>query len=146
MVAPVAPADVQDIREALRLRLATVAGLEHKAYSRIPAKPTPPFAYVGRAEIFPHHTAGIGQAQHRYEFEVFVLTLIGTTRTAQDNMTAWLAMNGDRSVYRALMGSNTLGGLVSTVTVARTGPVVEDTFDVAGSIYWGAQYPVTVVG
>lgn len=105
------------IREGLKTRLDTIAGLQASAYML--ANPTPPAAHVFPAEITYDQAMGRGQDGWMMTVQAFVgfATDIG----AQKRLDKLLASSGADSVKAAIEGDRTLGGVVQHLRVTRAG-------------------------
>ena len=115
-------ASVVALREALRVRLATISGL--RTYAVMPAKPEPPAASVAlRSAEF-----GIDwDGNTRYLFDVWLYVNSAELTRAQSALDAYLGTDGAQSVKAALEGDQGLGGIADWVRVTgwTQGPTIE---------------------
>lgn len=133
-------ATIAEIREGLRVRLATIAGLN--AYAYWPASPECPAAIVRPNSHDYHQTSGDSE---RMELQVTVLGgPVGQgIETAQAKLDAYLARTGALSVKAAIEAEPTLGGKADDLIVSGWrdyGGLV-----VSGIEYIGAKLDVTVI-
>jgi hypothetical protein len=100
-------ASVQEIREGIDDRLATIAGLRHGPNA--PAVPNPPHAYVRRRST----TFGVSMdGEDDTTFAVTVLVEWADQVTAQKTLDEYLASTGAKSIKAAIDADPTLGGIV----------------------------------
>lgn len=100
-------ASVQEIREGIDARLATIAGLRHDP--NVPGVLNPPHAFVKRRQT----TFGVSMdGEDDITFAVTVAVSWADQRTAQIQLDEYLASTGAKSVKAAIDGDPTLGDIV----------------------------------
>jgi hypothetical protein len=100
-------ATVQEIREGIDDRLATIAGLRHSP--TVPTVPNPPHAYVKRRQT----VFGVSMdGEDDTTFAVTVLMPWAEQKTAQETIDEYLASTGAKSIKAAIDADPTLGGIV----------------------------------
>lgn len=129
---------VSGLRDALKTRLATIAGL--RTHDTWPAQIHPPAAIVEPLAGSFEQTLGSDDALYR--FQIVVAVQFGTHRTAQDALDEYLTPSGTRSIRAALEGDVTLGGLAHSLSV--TGWREYGTLEINGIEYLGAFVDVSV--
>lgn len=129
--------DVNATMDALGVRLATIAGLRVSDYP--PDSISPPAAVVAYAELTYDSTYARGADMAT--FPVHVLVSRTSDRMARDQIEAYRAGSGPKSVKAAVDGN--LGGVVADARVASS---VVEAIDVNGVSYIGATFSVEVFG
>lgn len=99
-------ADIADIREGLAANLRAIPELQSSGY--LLANPTPPTAEVFPSDIDYDEAMGRGHDMNVFTVRVFVAEV--TDIGSQQQMDAYLASAGDRSVKEKLEADRTLGG------------------------------------
>jgi hypothetical protein len=100
-------ATVQEIREGIDDRLATIAGLRHDP--NVPGVINPPHAYVKRRQT----TFGVSMdGEDDVMFAVTVLVSWADQVTAQETLDEYLASEGAKSIKVAIDADPTLAGIV----------------------------------
>jgi hypothetical protein len=100
-------ATVQDIREGIDDRLATIAGLRHSPV--VPGVINPPHAYVKRRQT----NFGVSMdGEDDVTFAVTVLVSWADQTTAQETLDEYLASTGAKSIKVAIDADPTLGDIV----------------------------------
>jgi hypothetical protein len=121
-------ATVQEIREGIDDRLATIAGLRHSP--NVPGVVNPPHAFVKRRQT----TFGVSMdGEDDVTFAVTVLVSWADQTTAQEALDEYLASTGAKSIKAAIDADPTLDGVVDFAHAT----VVEDERIVA---YYGTDY------
>jgi hypothetical protein len=100
-------ASTASLRDALKVRLATIAGL--RTHDTWPDTINPPAAIVMPRSSPPKQTFS-GTYKHQV-FEIVVAVQQGTLRTAQDALDDYWSDTGASSIEAAVLGDPTLGGL-----------------------------------
>ena len=103
------------IREGLKARLATIAGL--RAYAAWPDTVVAPAALVKPARWTYHEAMGNGQHVARYEVLLLGAALQQGLAKAQDVTDAYLDDAGATSIKAAIEADQTLGGAATTLVV-----------------------------
>lgn len=129
---------VSAIRTALATRLGTISGLRTSA--TIPDQINPPMAVVSLDSI--SYDEAFQRGLDEYRFTITVVVGRVAERTAQNNLDAYLAPTGNKSIKTAVEGDRTLGGAAQTLRVTEmTGVSPTQIGDVT---YLTATYSVTV--
>lgn len=105
--------DVRAAREALKTTIDTITGLS--AHSRFPGIVNPPAAVVYRRETRYDPTFDVGAD---ISLGVRLYMSISNPTGAQDNLDAYLAPTGARSLKAAIEGNPTLSGTVDWLKVS----------------------------
>jgi hypothetical protein len=114
---------VSELRDALKVRLATIAGLG--SYDTVPDKPEPPCAIVGFPTIDYDSTFARGADRHVYP--VVILASTSVDQAAQDTLDRYIKGHGATSIKRAIEQDPQLGNKAQTCRVLRCrdyGPAV----------------------
>lgn len=109
-------AGLKEIRLGLADALSVIEGLSVSAY--IQGDPTPPFAQVVPDETEFHQAFDDGAES--WGLIVQLVVAMGSDRGAQERLDRFLETEGPESVKAALEADETLGGIVSDVTVTST--------------------------
>jgi hypothetical protein len=133
-------ASIKALRDGLKTRLATIAGLY--AHDTIPDNVYPPAAIVG----FPSSVAydfAMRTAVARYLFPVRVIAGRVAEGEGQDKIDDLVSPDGASSVRAAIDADPTLGGVAHStrVTTARDFGV----YEVAGVSYIGGEFEIEVI-
>jgi hypothetical protein len=100
-------ASVQEIREGIDDRLATIAGLRHS--SNVPGTINPPHAFVKRRQT----VFGVSMdGEDDLTLAVTVLVSWADQETAQETLDEYLASTGAKSIKAAIDADPTLGDIV----------------------------------
>jgi hypothetical protein len=110
-------ATVSAIRDGLKTRLESITGL--RAHDTVPGDFSPPGAIVEPDEPVIVFDSTFGRGSDELYFSVLVLVQMGTVRTAQDNLDAYLSPSGASSIKAAVEADERLGGIVSFARVTR---------------------------
>lgn len=141
---------LNDVRTGIEERLRTIDGMRIVEGAQI----NPPAAVVALAgEGISYHQAFGSGGLTELEMRVIVYVSSAYTRTARDQLDAYLDVSGDKSVKQAIEGDKTLGGVVHDLTV-HTGRQDDFLFreSTAGSAggtilqFLGADFILTVQG
>lgn len=136
--------NVATIRDGLKARVALVTSLRH-TYDTVPnGEVVVPAAVVVPDDDFVSYAETIGAGIVTLRFRVTLLASMGSDRTAQDRLDAYLSTGTGvtSSVVDALIGDRTLGGAASTTVVTRAGDY--GITEVAGNRYWKVDLFVSV--
>lgn len=133
------PMQPSQVRDALKTRLQTIAGL--RVYEVIPEPVTPPCAIVGQLDFtFDIDNArGLDQAN----VDIYVIVQRFSERAGQDKLDGYLAGTGATSIKAAIEGDRTLGGTCQTLRVigAESG-----TYDSQSVTFLSYRYRLTIYG
>lgn len=132
-------ATVQEVRDGLETRLATITGL--RVRDHVPDQIEPPMAVVAYQGTDFHVAMANGLTAQRY----FVDVLVGRqdTRTSQADVHEYVANTGTKSIRAAIEGDRTLGGLAHTDAVVDS--VDSAGFEDIGGYTWlGVRFTVRV--
>jgi hypothetical protein len=132
-------ATVKDIRAGIAKNLANISGLRVTPY--VPDSPNAPAAFVEP------QTINYDQTFHRgldeFDFDVTVLVQrVTSERTSQDNLDAYIASSGSKSVKSAIELDRTLGGLVQDCRVVSLSSYGQVSY--GDSTYLGAVFSIKV--
>lgn len=105
-------ATLGQVRDGLQTRLATISGL--RTHATWPDTVNPPAALVRPLGSTFDQRYGNGTVIH---FEIVLVLQLGTLRTAQDALDAYLDPSGASSIVAAIEGDRTLGGYADTLAV-----------------------------
>lgn len=132
-------ATLATVRDGLKTRLATIAGLE--AYDTLPDTPNVPCAWIvptrGNA-----HTTFSGRGSFFLDVIILAAAMQQGMVKAQDKLDGYLDLSGANSIIGAIEGDLTLGGNAETVLVGDWTDYGE--IDVNGIEYLGARIPIEV--
>lgn len=129
------------VREGLRARLATIAGL--RTFAEIPESIPVPCAIVGiPSEI--QFDATLARTNDQATFPVRIMVARANDRSAQKNLDVYLQSTGASSVKTVIEAESTLGGAANTVKVDRVSGI--GVYTIAGVDYLGAEFSVRVWG
>lgn len=130
--------DLADIRSGLADRLATIAGLRVYAYQ--PDTIATPCAIV----LAPVNASYITDFDGTVELQIPIAVIVQRVneRTADSEISTFLASTGAGSIKAAIDGDTTLGGVAQYTTVNGFGPFTEE-YDPA--VYLAATIDITVV-
>lgn len=108
-------AALTDIREGLKDRLDTIAGL--RAFAYVPGQINPPAAVVEPANpVVEYHQAMAG-GLNVWRLKVRVFEAANADTQSQQALDSYIAPTGTKSVKAAIEGDKTLGGVVADLTV-----------------------------
>jgi hypothetical protein len=131
-------ATVQEIREGIDDRLATIAGLRHSP--NVPAVVNPPHAFVKRRQTV------FGVSMDGEDDTTFAVTVVmpwADQQTAQKTIDEYLASTGAKSIKAAIDADPTLGGIVD---YAHATQVEDERITLVNSIEYLAADIVVEVG
>jgi hypothetical protein len=134
---------VSDIACALESALSTALGIQTFPY--LPDTFTPPVAMVEIDEVEYHGAFAGGNVTHT--FTVFVIVSRVSDRSAGLAVQGFMSQKGDNSpnsIQGAIEADPTLGGIVSTLIVEKSGPLAPVTISGADVIYLCVPFTVTV--
>lgn len=133
-------ATIAGLRDALKTRLQTIAGL--RVHDTVPDLLTPPAAMIQPASLSSKTAMGLGRRVHVFEITLLAAPAgqAGIAR-AQDTLDPYLDETGTKSVIAALEGDVALGGTVSSLDVSWADYGILEWNDVP---YVGAKFAVTV--
>ena len=139
-------ASVAAIRDGLKVRLQTIAGLRVHEYHA--PRIEPPAAIIipgdpGRSNTYAvKFDATMGRGSDDLVFTVLVIVSNVVERASQDKLDAYLDGSGASSVKAAIEGEGTLGGIVSfaVVSAIRQYGLVQ----YAGQTFLGAEFLIEV--
>jgi hypothetical protein len=134
-------ADYGAIRDGLKTRLETISALA-VVYDTVPDRVIVPSAVIAPGSpVADYHESGSDSAPlTRFNFSVVVLVQHWEPNAAQDVVDAMIS--GSASVFTAIEGDKTLGGVASTCQVTRC--LDYGRIPVADSEYSGARFQVEV--
>lgn len=115
-----------DIRDGIVTRLSTIAGLT--AYDHVPGDANLPAAMVSRRVT--RFDSVMGRGADDFEYVVTVAVSWADRKLAQEEMSLYLAGSGAKSIYAAIDGDQTLGGVADFARVREAGE--EEARDMAG--------------
>ena len=99
-------ASITALRTGIANNLATISGL--RVSPTIPDQPNPPVAIIVPQSVDYHQTYRNGLSTYR--FQVTVIVDRASERSAQNNLDAYCASTGARSILGAVESDKTLGG------------------------------------
>lgn len=133
-------ATIAQIMAGLKVRLATVSGLE--AYDYAPDDPVPPCAFPLVPPI-PSYRETMQRGRYVLTFRVVVLTGAQIDREGQVRLAEFASQTGSSSIRTAIEGDRTLGGLAEDCVVDSFTP---DGLEEVGLVnYYGGTFMVRVV-
>lgn len=133
--------NIGSVREGLRARLATIAGL--RTFAEIPESIPVPCAIVGvPSEIL--FDATLSRTNDQATFPVRVMVARANDRSAQKALDVYLQSTGASSVKTVIEAESSLGGAANTVKVDRVSGI--GVYTIAGVDYLGAEFSVRVWG
>lgn len=106
---------IVNIADGFKTRLATISGL--RAYSYQPEQLNPPFAFPVLTSMNYHRTMGMGAAVDEMAWTIYVVAGRWVDRVAYQNLDAFIAPTGTKSIRAAIEGDLTLGGACSDLIV-----------------------------
>ena len=134
---------VADIAVALGLALESVEGL--RVFPYLPDKFSPPVALVHIDGVEYHGAFAGGDVTHT--FTVFVVVGRADARSSIATLEGYMSQPGDNSpdsICGAIEADRTLGGVVSSLLVKKSGPVAPVTIDSGGVVYLSVTFEVVV--
>jgi hypothetical protein len=135
-------ATITQVRDGIKARLATISGLE--TFARTPgAGVQPPLAvvYPAGGQFLRYGTAMDGSSDDAF-FTIKLATGSIETEEAELALDAYLAHSGANSIFAAMEGGRTLGGIVSYARVTDAsgyGPIL-----IGSTQFHGAEILVSV--
>ena len=129
---------VQEIREGIDDRLATIAGLRHSP--KVPGSLNPPHAFVKRRLTTFDVTV---DGEDDFTFAITMAVSWADQETAQETLDPYLASTGNKSIKLAIDGDTTLGGVVDWCRIAS---VEEERIIIFGGVEYLAADLVVEVG
>jgi hypothetical protein len=133
-------ATLAEVREAIKERLDTVAGL-NTVYGYFPGSPEPPCAIVGWPEQYLMGTRAGQLTPWSAVIPVQILVGMGDSQTADVRLGAFLDPDGPSSIQQAFDIEATLGGIIHGYAVC----VNANQFGVAQFAEGGVQYLSAIV-
>lgn len=134
-------ASLSTIRDGLKTRLATIAGLE--VYDVVPDQANVPCAMVGPPERITFDSV-MQRGADEYLIPIRILVNRSDLGSAQDALDGYLAGAGATSVKAAIEGDVTLGGAVDTTRVKEARNY--GAFEVGEITYLGVEFLTEVIG
>jgi hypothetical protein len=132
---------IGNVREGLRARLATIAGL--RTFAEIPESIPVPCAIVGvPSEVLFDST--LARTNDQATFPVRIMVARANDRSAQKALDVYLQSTGASSVKTVIEAESSLGGAANTVKVDRVSGI--GVYTIAGVDYLGAEFSVRVWG
>lgn len=112
-------ATISQVNTGLKNRLATISGL--RTYEYQPDEVRPPISFPQITAVEYHSAFGSGDCV----FRATIQTVCGkvSDRSAQALLDGFASNNGASSIRGAIEGDPTLGGIVSTLSVQRSGSI-----------------------
>lgn len=130
-------ATLGQVRDELKVRLATISGL--RAHDVWPDTVNVPAALVRPLTGTFAESYGNGT---KFTFEIVLVLQLGTLRSAQDALDAYLDPSGSSSIVAAIEGDRTLGGKADTLAV--TGWRDYGGMEIGTVTYLGVKFDVDV--
>ena len=131
---------VEAIAEALAAALEAIPNVRVVPY--LPDDPNPPCALVSIDTVDYHAAFGDGAMPHN--FTIHLLATRASVRVAVAAIQGYMSNDGTNSVRAAIEADDTLGGVVSSVVVKRSGPPAPVSVGEAGVIYLSVPFMVEV--
>jgi len=133
--------NIGNVREGLRARLATIAGL--RTFAEIPESIPVPCAIVGTpSEIL--FDATLARTNDQATFPVRIMVARANDRSSQKALDVYLQSTGASSVKAVIEAESSLGGAANTVKVDRVSGI--GVYTISGVDYLGAEFSVRVWG
>lgn len=130
---------ISNCRDEIKALLATITDLN--AHDTMPGQLTPPAAVViPRTMDFDR---AMGRGLDEATFRIVLLVSRASERQGQDDLDAYLASSGDRSIKQAVESDRSLNGEAHDCVV-RTWEYQE--IEYAGTSYIGAEFTANVTG
>ncbi|MCU1494806.1 MAG: hypothetical protein JWO62_2570 [Acidimicrobiaceae bacterium] len=133
-------ATVQQIAEALNTALEAIVGLRNAPY--LTDSITPPVVLTAIEEVVYHGAFGYSDVEHT--FTVFAIVGRASERAGIEAMEAYMSSTGTQSVRAALELDPTLGGVVSSLIVVKSGPPSSLAVGQGGAVYIAVPFTVLV--
>jgi len=133
-------ASIATIRDGIKTRLATIAGLY--THDTIPDDLYPPAAIVG-VPLTVRYDVSFRSPKTRFTFPVRVIAGRTTERESQDKLDGYLSADGASSIRAAIDGDPTLGGSADTSRVVEARDY--GVYEVAGVPYIGVELEIEVI-
>ncbi len=131
---------VSDIAAALATALETIPGLRTASY--LPDTFSPPVALIAIDSVEYHGAFAGGDVTHT--FEVHLIVSRGSDRVAMLALEGYMSQAGSLSVKAALEADPSLGGLVSSLVVQRSGPPASLSIGTSAVVYVWVPFTVAV--
>ena len=131
---------VSTIAAALQTSLNSISGLQTFAY--LPDSFSPPVAMVSIETIEYHGAFASGNVTHT--FSVLVIVSRASDRAGIQSLEDYMSQAGANSIRAAIEADPTLGGVVSTTYVERSGPPASVTLDQTAVVYQSCPFTVIV--
>lgn len=132
-------ATIPDIANALAAAIGTIDGLRTLPF--LADVITPPVALIAWEEVSSYHGA-FGYSDVEHTFTVHLIVGRASERAGIEAMEAFASPSGSSSIRAAIEADNTLGSVVSTCIVDKSGPPGQLT--VAGLTYLWLPFTVLV--
>lgn len=134
-------ANYDDVKVALGKTLKTIAGL--RVYPRLSGQINPPAAVISPGEG-PFLTYGTTLDDgDDLDLAITLLVSRGDERSSDEDLGAYIARTGDKSILAAVAADHTLGGLVDDAWVV--GAQNWNVFTIANTPYLGCVFPTKVL-
>lgn len=130
--------DVNAVMNGVGTRLATIAGLT--VFDFIADNMSPPAAMVGLPDVAYDSTMARGSDDGT--ITVFVFVSRADAESARDELSAYMAGSGSKSIKAAIEADTTLNGSAHT---ARVVSATSDLITVGGVDYLAAEFTINVV-
>lgn len=132
---------VQDIAEALSTAIESVPGLRTLPY--LADTISPPVALVDIDDVEYHGAFGGADVVHT--FTIFVIVARASDRAGIQLLEAYMSQAGnEQSICGAIEADKSLGGVISTLVVTKSGPVAPVTIPGSDVIYMSVPFTVIV--
>lgn len=132
---------ISDVREGLRVRLATISGL--RTYAEVPDAIVVPCAIVGIPQEIKFDIT-LNRSNDQALFPVRVMVGKATDKQSQKNLDVYLQGSGTSSIKTAIEADSSLGGAANTLMVERVLGI--GVYNINGVDYLGADFQVRVWG
>lgn len=133
-------ATIPEIADALETALKTINGLRTAPY--LADSVTPPMALVAIEYVVYHGAFGYSDVVHT--FTIFVVVGRSSDRAGLKAMEGFMSSSGATSIRAALEADPTLGEVVSTLIVEKSGPPIQLAIGQSGALYISVPFTVTV--
>jgi hypothetical protein len=134
---------VQDIAEALETALKAIPDIRTLPY--LPDSITPPIALINIDDVEYHGAFQGGDVTHSFTVFLIVGRIVDQAAfAALEGFMSQKGANSPTSVQGAIEADQTLGGVVSTLVVEKSGPVAPITVPGEDVIYLSVPFAVTV--
>lgn len=132
---------IPEIANALESALETIDGLRTAPF--LSDSITPPLALVAWDETVAYHSA-LAASAAEYSFTIFLIVARSSDRAGIEAMETYASLNGPMSIRAAIEADPTLGGVVSTLLVEKSGPPTSLNIGQSGVTYLSLPFTVTV--